>query len=428
MFQLLIKHFRLKENKTNVKKEAVAGLTAFFTAAYIIIINPLILKDAGIPLDIGVTATILSSIAGCLIMGLWANSPIIQIPGMGVNAFFTYTIVQSAGLTAEQALAVVFCSGFIFLFISFSRLSKALSIGIPETLKHGITVGIGLFLAFIGLQKGGLVVSGRSSFVALGNLSSHEALLTLFGLIITCTLFVRKVKGSFIIGMLVTTCAYYLLGPATVHQATTPSLKTYMSAFGSLNFTDFYHLPFILSVFSLTMLIVFENMGLLHGMLPNSSRFDASYKSAAASSILSALFGTSPTISAAESASGIQEGGKTGLTSVIAAMLFGLSFIAIPVIGFIPNSAVAPILIILGALMMQNVRYIPFHDFSESFPAFLIILLIPLTFSIADGLAFGFIAYPLLKLLLGKARQVSRVLYVIAFLFLLNFIAGTIMT
>lgn len=429
MFQTFLRQFGLKENQTTLKKETIAGSTAFFTAAYIIVINPLILQDAGIPLDIGVTATILASIAGCLLMGFWANAPIIQIPGMGVNAFFTYTIVQSAGLTSQQALAVVLFSGILFLIVSFSRLSRDLSIGIPDGLKHGITVGIGLFLAFIGLQKGGLVVRGdQSSFVTLGDLSGHVALLTLLGLIVTCPLYVRKIKGSFIIGMAVTTGAYYLFGPTATHHMTSPSLSHYLKSFGRMDFTDFYKIPFVLSVFSFTMLIVFENMGILHGMLPNMNRFETAYKSAAASSIMSAFFGTSPTISAAESASGISEGGKTGLTAIIAAILFALSFIAIPVIGLIPDSAVAPILIILGAIMMQNVKHIPFQDFSESFPAFLIILLIPLTYSIADGLAFGFIAYPLLKLLLGKANQVSRVLYIIAVLFLLNFIASAYMS
>ncbi len=423
MLNKLDEFFNVTENQSTIKREIIAGLTVFFTAAYIIIVNPLILKDAGIPIEMGLLATILVSVAGTLLMGFFGKAPIIQIPGMGVNAFFTYTIVQSAGLTAAQALACVFISGILFLLITLSPLTKALEKGIPDSLKHGITAGIGLFLAFIGLQKGELVVSSSKSFVALGSLNALEPLLTLLGVILIGALYIRKIKGSFIIGMGIISIAHFFLSKNPSAEAIHLNKSVLSKGLLNLDFSHVFTSAFFLSVFSLTMLIVFENMGLLYGMLPDIKRFPQAYRSAAASTILSSLFGTSPTISAAESASGIEEGGRTGLTAIVAGFLFIGAFFIIPFISYIPNSAIAPILIILGGIMMQNVKWIPFHDFSESFPAFLIILLIPMTYSIADGLAFGFIAYPLFKILLGKRKHVSPVLYIIAFLFLLHFIA-----
>jgi AGZA family xanthine/uracil permease-like MFS transporter len=326
-------------------------------------------------------------------------------------------------LTPAQALACVFCSGVLFLLISLSPLTRALETGIPDSLKHGITAGIGLFLAFIGLQKGGLVVSSATSFVALGSLKSVEPLLTLLGIIIIGALYIRKIKGSFIIGMVFISVLHFFLSKEPPANSVHLNKSHLAQGFFNFDFSHMFSSAFFLSVFSLTMLIVFENMGLLYGMLPDTKRFTQAYRASAASSILASIFGTSPTISAAESASGIEEGGKTGLTAIVAGCLFLAAFLVIPFIGYIPDSAIAPILIILGGIMMQNVKWIPFHDFSESFPAFLIILLIPLTYSIADGLAFGFIAYPLFKVLLGKRKHVSPILYVIALLFLLHFIA-----
>lgn len=428
MIQKLNDFFNITQENSTIKQELIAGLTVFFTAAYIIIINPLILKDAGIPLEMGVMATLLVSFLGSLLMGLWGNVPVIQIPGMGVNAFFTYTIVHSTGLSASQALFCGFCSGLLFLIISFTPLTKALQTGIPSSLKHGMTVGIGVFLAFIGLQKGGLIVSSPQNYVALGKLDSLTVLLTLAGVLIIGVLYIKKIKGSFIIGMLTVSVLHTLI--AGKPQQTAAPLNWSEAVHGLFQFSvpNLLSGQFFMAVFSLTILIVFENMGMLYGLLPNTNKFPAAYRASAVSSILSAVAGTSPSVSAAESAAGIEEGGRTGLTAVVAGILFLFSIVALPFINDIPKSAIAPILIILGGIMMQQVKEIPFHDFSESFPAFLIILLIPLTYSIADGIAFGFIAYPLFKLLLGKRTHVSAVLYIIALLFLLHFIAISCMT
>lgn len=423
MYKFLDRYFHLSEVHSSIKQELIAGVTVFFTAAYILIINPLILQDAGIPLAAGLFATLSISFLGSLLMGLWGKVPVIQIPGMGVNAFFTYTIVHSAGLTASQALFCSLCAGLLFLGISLTPLTKALQIGVPQSLKYGMTAGIGVFLAFIGLQKGGLIVSSPQNFVALGRLDSVSSLLTLGGVLAIGLLYIKRVKGSFIIGLVVITVLNTLILGKPKSNTMSVNWHNILHGFGHLTIPELFSGPFLMAVFSLTMLIVFENMGMLYGLLNDSKRFPSAYRASAVSTVFSALLGTSPSVAAAESAAGIEEGGKTGLTAVVAGLLFLLAIVILPFIGYIPNCAIAPILIIIGGIMMQQVKEIPFHDFSESFPSFLIILLIPLTYSIADGIAFGFIAYPVFKLMLGKRKQVSPILYIIAFLFLLHFIA-----
>nr|WP_220185955.1 NCS2 family permease [Paenactinomyces guangxiensis] len=410
---------------TTWKTELTAGLTSFFTSAYIILVNPLILKDAGIPLSAGVMATIAASIAGCLLMALWANAPVVVIPGMGVNAFFTYTIVQSLGLTWQQGLAVVIVSGFLFFLAGITSLGSRLSAAVPSTLKHGISGGIGLLLTFIGLQKGQMIHPSETSFVTLGNFGDPVTLSTLAGLAVTLFLFVRNIKGSMLIGLFFTSLLTFGLTGKTTAAVTGMDFSDYTRVLASADFS-ILQFPFWIAVFSMTMIVLFENMGLLNGMLPDAQKFPRAYKTLGVSTITSGFFGTSPTIAAAESASGIAEGGKTGIPALVTAILFAVSMLVLPLIEMIPGNAVAPVLIIIGALMMNSVQEIPFRDFSEGFPAFLIIACIPLTSSIADGLAFGFIAYPLLKVATGKWKQVPGLVYLIAGLFLVNFIASAV--
>ncbi|WP_083964506.1 NCS2 family permease [Metabacillus sp. KUDC1714] len=425
MIQRIIQHFQLEENNTTWKRELMAGLTSFFTCAYIILANPLILKDAGIPIGTTVIATIVASIIGCLLMAIWVNAPIIVIPGMGVNAFFSYTMVQSLGLSPQQGLVVVILAGLFFFIVSISTFGNRILDSVPASLKHGITVGIGLFLTFIGLQKGGIIQSSETTVVALGHLGSPVTLSTIVGIIITLILFVRNVKGSLLIGIIITsflTITFTEGNSSNVVDFQTQS--KYLFTFSELNI---FQIPFWIAVFSMTMIVLFENMGLLSGMLPDIKKFPRAYKAVAISTVASGLVGTSPTIASAESAAGITEGGKTGIPAFIVAILFGFSIIAMPLIQLIPGNAVAPVLIIIGALMMKSIQDIPFHDFSEGFPAFLIIICIPMTSSIADGLAFGFIVYPIVKIAIGKWKQVSPLVYLISILFLLNIVASALL-
>ncbi|TYR79834.1 NCS2 family permease [Priestia megaterium] len=427
MKALLEKVFQLQHHQTTVGKESIAGVISFLSIVYIIAINSTILADAGIPLEAGIFATVAVSFIGCLIMAFWANAPLILVPGMGINALFTYTMVQSMGLTWQEGLAAVFMSGLLFVMLAFSRLSVKLVAAIPHSLKEAITVGVGLFLTFIGLQKGGLVIPSETTFVALGNLSDPFILSTLLTLMITVVLFIRNIRGNFLLSMVAGTIIAMLFGvqnrPAGNESAT--SVHEFFSGFGAFSFTALGQITFWAAVFSLTMVLVFENIGLIHGqlgMMNQQSKFARAFQANAMSAFLCGLFGTSPTVSSVEGASGIASGGRTGLTAFVTGVLFLSSLLFIPLIKLVPDSAIAPILIVIGGLMIQNIKNINLQDLTEGFPAFLIITLIPLTYSIADGIAFGFIAYPLLKLSLGKMREVSAFMYVIALLFFLNFV------
>ncbi len=420
------KLFHLNQKGTSLKQEIMAGLTSFFAISYIIVVNPMILADAGIPSELSVFATILASAIGSLLMGLLANAPLVMTPGMGVNAFFTYTIVVSMGLSWQQALGVILISSLIFIVISFTNLGMKLAESIPESLKQGITAGIGLFLVMIGLENGGVIVDGGShSFVALGNLTDPLVLLTLLGIVLSAVLYLRKVKGSFFIGIIVITLLSLVTGS---HQPTSSTFSMsqiveYPQILGAFDLSAFFSLPFILAVFSMTMILIFESIGLLEGLLEDKKQFKQAFRVTGIMTVFSGLLGTSPTVVAAESASGIKEGGKTGLTSVTVSILFLLSFVFTPLLTYIPSAALSPVIVITGAIMMESLKRIDFEDFSEWFPAFLIVVMIPLTSSIVDGLAFGFIAYPLLKMAKGEFFKIKKMMHVVSFLFFLTMIA-----
>lgn len=419
------KWFHLRAGGTTIKREILAGFVSFVTIVYIVAVNASILQDAGIPMEAGILATVLSAFAGSLLMAFWANAPIILVPGMGINALFTYTLCQSMGLSWQAALGAVFLSGLIFAAIAFSRAATVLSNAIPASLKEAITVGIGLFLTFIGLQKGGLIVTNPSTFVALGELSSPGVIVTLATLVITLILFVRNVPGSFLIGIAAGTGLGLLFGIVEPGSGSAFSLAAYGQVLAGFSLAELWTVPFWIATFSLAMVIVFENIGLTHGhtaMAGQPHKFRRSLQANALSAVLSGVLGTSPTVATVESAAGIAAGGRTGLTALVTGTLLLGSLGLIPLVKLIPDGAIAPVLIIIGALMLQNVQNINLKDFSEGFPAFLIIAIIPLSYSIVDGIAFGFVVYPLLKLALGKRREVPALLYIIAGLFLLNLV------
>ncbi len=424
------KFFQLTKSKTSIKKEFLAGTVSFFTIVYIVVVNASILADAGIPLEAGIIATVMTSIVGCLIMGFYGNTPIILVPGMGVNALFTYTIVMGLGLTWQEGLAVVFVSGILFTIIAFTKLSMVISESIPLSLKEAITVGIGFFLTFIGLQKGGIVVLNSETFVSLGDFSQPAVIVTLITLIVTVGLFSRQIPGNFLISIFVGTVLAACFGLLEFDFSTKPNeaFYEYKDVFFAMSFDRIMDLTFWTATFSLTMVIVFENIGLVFGqvhMIDRSNRYNRSLQANALSTITSGILGSSPTVSTVETAAGIAAGGRTGLTSITTGLLFLSSLLFLPFIKMIPDSAIAPILILIGSLMIQNIQHIDVSDFSESFPAFLIIALIPFTYSIVDGMAFGFIMYPILKVILKRKHEVKPALFIIAFLFLLNFIFHT---
>ncbi len=422
------KIFDLQGHDVTVKGEFIAGLTSFFAVVYIIAVNSSILSDAGLPVEGAIIATVLSSFVGCLLMGFISNAPIILVPGMGVNALFSYTIVGAMGLSWKEALAAVVVSGILFAIISFTKFSKILTTSIPTSLKEAITVGIGLLITFIGLQKSGIVVGSETTFVSLGDFSNPLVYVTFINLIITLMLFIREVPGNFLISMIGGTIISYFFGLVDFSKVTFSnfSLGAYKEVFFKVDFSAITSITFWIAVFSLTLVLVFENLGLLHGqiniMLEKPKKFKNAFRSCSLSAITCGLFGTSPTVATIETAAGIAAGGKTGLTSVITGSLFLTSLFLLPIIKVIPNSAISPILIVIGGLMIKNVLHIDLNDFSEGFPAFLIIVMIPLTFSIVDGMAFGFIAYPIVKLAAKKSKEISLTMYIISAIFLMSFI------
>lgn len=424
--------FNLKDHNTTVKREIIAGLTAFFAIVYIIAVNSSILSDAGLPVEGAIVATVLSSFIGCLIIAFMGNAPVIMVPGMGVNALFSYTIAGVMGLSWQQALAAVFVSGIVFSIVAFTKLATTLTESIPTSLKEAITVGIGLLITFIGLQKSGIIIGSPKTFVALGHFNDPQVYVTFINLVITLVLFIMEVPGNFLISMIGGTVIAYLFGLVDISQLTFTgfSLSSYKQVFLTMDFSNIASLSFWIAVFSLTLVLVFENLGLLHGqinvMLKAPDKYKRSFKACALSAITCGVFGTSPTVATIESAAGIAAGGKTGLTSIVTGVLFLVSLFFLPLIKIIPNCAISPILIIIGGLMMKNTLNIDFNDFSEGFPAFLTIVMVPLTFSIVDGMAFGFIAYPIVKIANKKMKEISIPMYIISVIFLINFILHAI--
>ena len=413
-----------KDMKKDIRREVVAGITGFFAISYIIIVNPMILADGGIPADLSVFATIFSSVIGCLIMAFYADAPIILTPGMGINAFFTYTVVASMGLAWQEALAISLVSGILFAIVACTRLRTLLAAAVPASLKTAITVGIGLFLVEIGLEKAQLIRRGTNTIIELGDLTSPMVLLAIFGLVLSLAFYLRKVTGGFVLAILITSAVAWGLGlhdeqPLTIELS---RLADYPALFAQFDFGEMLSLPFLLSVFSMAMIMIFESLGILEGILPDHAKFDRTFRGSAAAALISSFLGTSPTVVAAESATGIASGGRKGIMALTSAVLFLGAMLFVPLLSFVPQAAIAPVIIITGAMMMQNLAHMDFSDFTEWFPAFLIVVLIPLTGSISTGLAFGFTAWPLLKFLGGERREVHAVSACLGVLFFFNLV------
>ncbi|MCK8611441.1 NCS2 family permease [Apilactobacillus kunkeei] len=411
-------------DKEIFKTEVLGGITGFFAISYILVVNPMILADAGMDVHQTVFATIISSVIGCFIMGFYANSPVVITPGMGVNAFFTYTMVLNMGLSYQEALTVSLVSTIAFALIAFSRFTDILQGGIPDSLKSAITAGIGLFLVEIGLQKAGLIQQGKNSLLTIGSFKNPSLLLAIFGLILTILLYIKNVKGNFFIGIVITTIVGIVFhihdsGVKTTHLI---NILQYHKSLFDFSFKNVWTTPFIMASFSMTMILVFESMGLNAGILPDMKKFKKTFRSVSITGIISSILGTSPTVSAAESVAGFQLGARTGIMSITAGIMFLLSTFFISFLDLVPQAAIAPVIIITGALMLSNLKTINMDDFAEWFPAFLIVVLIPLTGSISIGLAFGFVAYPIVKIFNGQIKSISTINYILSALFLVNLI------
>ena len=413
----------------NWGQEISAGLIGYLTTVYIVVVNSAILADAGLDMEFGMIATILASTLGCLLMGFWAKLPLIIIPGMGVNALFTYSIVQQYDYSYGEGLGVVVIASLVFVITAFTPIGSYLSRSIPTTLKHGITIGLGLFLILIGLENAQLIVSGDHSIISLGDLSSPFVIVSLVTLLIGVLLFVKNVPANFLITMIVGTMLTFVFG-LSEQEPITISLSSITDGWVAPEFHHIGQITFWAAVLPLALVLIFETIGILQGqvdMLEKPERYKVGSKSSSIAALFSGFFGTSPTIPAAENAAVIAAKGRTGLASVVAGVLFLSTILLIPYISMIPANAISPILIIVGVLMMQNIKHINVNDLTEAFPMFLFMFMIPFTYSIADGMAFGFIAYPLIKYFTGNKEATTPILWVIAGLFVLEFIVKATM-
>ena len=414
-----------QQNK--IKKEVLAGCTTFVASVYIIITNALILSDAGISQDAAMMATILTSALSTILMGMLADTPFVLVPGMGINSLFTYSIVHSMGLSWQEALGAVFISGIIFAIIANTKLTKILLKSIPNTLKHAITVGVGFFILFIGLQKSGLVVKSDATMVALGNITSKEALISIITLVLILVLHIKNVNGGLLISMIIGTLLSLLVGVTDIGSLsfTSFNIGAIKDVFLAMSLKNALTIPFIVSVFSITIVIVFENMGILYGQMDAIGKvddFERPFKVAGLSNVLAGIFGTSPMIVAAENFSGISAGAKGKIAAFTSAILFLLSMFLIPVLKLIPNGVISSVLIFVGILMIQTFFDIEKGDIIDSIAMIIIIVMIPFTYNIVNGISLGFIVYTVLKVLNGEYKKVSSSMYVLTALFILSFV------
>ena len=427
------RYFKVREKRTTIRTELLAGCTTFIAMAYILFVNPNILADAGIPKEAAIASTIWIAALGSIAMGLFANYPVALAPGMGLNAFFAYYVCGVLGLHWTVALGAVFFSGILFLILTVGGIRQAIINAVPRDLKLAISVGIGLFIAFIGLKGTGLIVENSATYVSLGHITAPTTLLALFGLLFTAALMARNIHGSILIGIFVTTLLAILFGltpgPQSYADIISTSLPHMGETFGKLDFIGAWNYGLLSIIFTFTVVELFDNMGTLIGLTTKAKmvrpdgqieNIDRALTTDAVGTMVSAVFGTSTVTSYIESAAGIAVGGRTGITAIAAGVLFLSAFFFTPLIGLVPAFATAPALILVGALLMSEVGKINFTDFTDALPAFLTIIMMPLTSSIANGFAFGFISYTIMKIVSGQYKKVSWIMYLVSVAFLIN--------
>jgi len=426
------KFFKLTEKGTNVKTEIIAGITTFLTMAYILAANPGFLGATGMDVGAVFTATALSAFVATLVMALVANLPFALAPGMGLNAFFAFTVVLGMGKSWQFALTAVFLEGIIFILLSFLNVREAIINSIPMNIKRAISVGIGLFIAFIGFQKAQWIVNDDFLLVALGDLSSAPVILAIIVLVIIAVLHAFKIKGSLLIGILAGTIIGIPLGVTNIEGFKLFSAPASLSPiFFKFEWNNIFTLDMLIILFTFLMVDMFDTVGTLvgvstkAGMLTEDGKVPRAKQALLADAIgttVGACLGTSTVTTYVESAAGVEEGGKTGLTALTTAILFLLAIFFSPLFLIIPDAATAPALIMVGLFMMTPIKDIDFKDISEALPAFLTLILMPLTYDISKGLIFGILSYVIIKVATGKAKDVNIMTYVVAAMFILKLV------
>jgi len=427
-------YFKLKENNTTVKTEFLAGFTTFLTMMYIVPVNGFILSDAGLPMGAVITATALITILATIFNGIWSNTPIAMSVGMGLNAYFSYGLVLGMGIAWQTALGIVFLSGIIFVILSFTQFRIWLMTSIPVDLRRAISAGIGAFIAFIGLKQMGIIVENKATLVALGDLSSTPILLGLFGLFITLALYTYRVRGTFIVGILITSVVGWTFGIGELPSTVVGMPDSISSIFMELDIMSALSLALLPVIITFLVTDMFDTLGTLTGVGTRANLFQTTEKNDKAlektleadaiATVGGSLIGVSTTTSFIESASGVEEGGRTGLTSVFTGLFFILTLFMLPLFKSIPPNAIYPILVVVGVLMFTELGNIDFkqNDLAIISASFLIVVLMPLTYSITNGFAAGFIVYTVLKLLKGEFKDINLGLITITLISLLVFI------
>ena len=425
---MLERIFHLQESQSTVRRELFAGLTTFMAMAYVVVVNPRILAEAGMPADGVLFATCISAALATLVMGIWANYPIALAPGMSLNAYFTYSVVIGRGVPWQTALGVVFLSGLLFLLLTLTKVREHIVNDIPDCLKHGTAAGIGLFIAFIGLRNAKLIVASPATFVTFGRISDREVLLAAAGLLLTAILMSRKVGGAILIGVVAIAVAGIPLGlshwPARMFSLPHPS-----GTFLKLDFFGVTKLGLGELIFVFFFVDLFDNVGTLVGVceqgkflrdgkLPRASR---ALLADAFGTMTGALTGTSTVTSYIESAAGVAAGARTGLGNILIAALFLAAMFCAPLVAAVPGYATAPALILVGALMCGGVARVKWDDFTEAFPAFMTVIATPLTFSIATGLSLGLLSFTFLKVGTGRYKEISPLIWILSVLFLCRY-------
>ena len=427
----LERRFRLKEHHTDPKTEVLAGVTTFMTMAYILAVNPLILSGAGMDQEAVFTATAVASILATVVMAFYANYPFALAPGMGLNAFFVFGIALR--YSWQMALAAVFIEGIIFILLTLFNVREAIVKAIPLNLKHAVSVGIGLFIAMIGFKNAEVVVPYEATIITLGDLTAAAPLTALIGLIITGVLLAKKVKGALLLGILITTAIGIPMGLTDLPSRLVSAPPSLAPVFLQFDFSNLFTMDMLIILFTLLFVDMFDTLGTLVGVASKADMLDENGNLPKAKQALfadavgttaGACLGTSTVTTYVESAAGVAEGGRTGLTALSAAGMFAIALFFSPVFIMIPGAATAPALVLVGLFMMSPIRKIDLDDYTEAIPAFLTIIMMPLTFSIADGIVFGMVSYTLLKVITGKIKDVSVIMIVLSILFIIKFAIG----
>ena len=430
---MLKKLFGFDSTKTTIRTEILAGITTFLTMSYILAVNPDIfsaIKDNPMPAGAVFTATALAAIIGCVAMAFIGKLPFGLAPGMGLNAFFVFTVCNAMGYSWQFALTAVFIEGIIFIILTVTNLRTAIVNAIPANLRYAIGCGIGLFIAFVGLQKGGVIVDDGATLVNLGNITSGAALLTIIGLFITGFLYAKNVRGALLLGILVTTLIGIPMG-VTDFKGVVSTPESIAPIFCQFEWEKIFTLDMLVVVFTFLFIDIFDTIGTLIGVCTKANlvdkngniyRITPAFMADAIATTAGAMLGTSTTTTYVESAAGVDQGGRSGLTAFAVACCFAVTLFFSPLFLSIPSSATAPVLILVGLMMIEPIKKIPFNEFTESIPAFICIIMMPLTYSISHGILLGMISYVAINMLCGKFKNITIMMYILAVLFVLKYI------